>query len=93
MRPVLKTTLCGVPVSVYRRVAVGMSGSMDGLCHKYGGRFVISVRPGLSPQRELEVLIHELLHASDWTKDESWVHDTARDIATALSAMGYGRCV
>ena len=40
---------------------------------------------------ELETFLHEMLHASDWTKDESWVEDVAYDISKALWRLGYRR--
>lgn len=51
----------------------------------------IRLRKGMSEQRHLEVLIHECLHASDWSKDEAWVGEVARDVAIILSRMGYRR--
>jgi hypothetical protein len=49
------------------------------------------------PQLELDTLIHEMLHAlapfprEDWGKDhvETWVNDSASDIAIALWRLGY----
>lgn len=42
----------------------------------------------------LEVLIHEMLHAVDWHKDEhSFIEPVARDIAKVLWSLGYRRSV
>jgi hypothetical protein len=43
------------------------------------------------PKRLMEVVVHEMLHGSDWTKDESWVETTAEDIARVLWRLGYRR--
>jgi hypothetical protein len=39
----------------------------------------------------LEVILHELLHASDWSKDEEWVEEIAYDIAHVLWKLGWRR--
>jgi hypothetical protein len=50
----------------------------------------IRVRPSLRGQTELDTIIHELLHASAWdVLDESFVDQTATDIARALYKIGY----
>lgn len=49
----------------------------------------ISVHSGLRGERELEVLIHEMMHAADWSKDEDWVRDLAQDLAGVLWRLGY----
>ena len=41
------------------------------------------------PRRLLEVIIHECLHAADWSKAEEWVEPTAEDIARALWKAGF----
>lgn len=46
-------------------------------------RFIL-IAEGLSPERELDVFIHEMLHASVWDLDETAVAETATDIARAL---------
>ena len=89
-RPVFKGTICGNPVSVYRRVTKHMDEGDNGICCKRGGKFIVSIRPGLPRSRELEIIIHELLHAADWYKDEEWVEDAGNDIAKILVALGYG---
>lgn len=49
----------------------------------------IRIRSGLSEFDELDVMIHELLHISDWTKDETWVEETATEIAKILWKLGW----
>lgn len=49
----------------------------------------IKVALNLTGERKLDVLIHEMLHAADWHKDEAWVEQVASDIARALWRMGY----
>lgn len=51
----------------------------------------IRIRTGVSEKRELEVLIHEVLHAADWWKDERWVEEVGRDLARLLWRLGYRR--
>lgn len=53
----------------------------------------IRIANDLPPQEELEVIIHEALHACDWYKDEEWVELTAEDIARLLTKLGYRRQV
>jgi hypothetical protein len=36
----------------------------------------------------LRILIHEILHAADWSKDEKWVNDTSRSLARILEQVG-----
>tara|TARA_R110002020_G_scaffold249581_1_gene463517 strand:+ start:1486 stop:1764 length:279 start_codon:yes stop_codon:yes gene_type:complete len=40
-------------------------------------------------EEELEVLLHELLHAADWSKDEEWVEDASYDLAHILWKLGW----
>lgn len=41
------------------------------------------------PRRLLEVVVHECLHAADWSKAEEWIEPTAEDIARALWKIGF----
>jgi len=54
-------------------------------------RKTIRVNPDLPPERHLDVTLHELLHASDWHKDEEWVAQVATDVARVLWRLGYRR--
>ena len=49
----------------------------------------IRIANGLTPIEQLEVVIHECLHASDWFKDEEWIKVVAIDIARLLWKMGW----
>jgi len=49
----------------------------------------IQVSRSLTGERRLDVLIHEMLHAADWHKDEEWISTVASDIARALWRQGY----
>lgn len=44
----------------------------------------IILRKGLRRRKMVEAILHELLHAADWTKDEEWIHNTAYDMAREL---------
>jgi hypothetical protein len=50
---------------------------------------LIRIRRSLKGKRRLETVIHECLHAADWSKTEEWVAQTATDIAEILDEMGY----
>lgn len=57
----------------------------DGDCSSPEAKFKeIRIRRKLDLRRRRVVLIHELLHAADWHKDESWVETVAEDIERAL---------
>ena len=49
----------------------------------------IRIATDIKNQEELEVIIHELLHAADWSKDEDWVEVIADDIARTLWKLGW----
>jgi hypothetical protein len=49
------------------------------------------VREGLSEQDELRVALHEILHASDWWKEEAWVDDVSRAMSSVLWRLGWRR--
>jgi len=49
----------------------------------------IRISTDLQREEELEVVIHELLHASDWYKDEEWVEEIAQDISNILMRLGW----
>ena len=53
----------------------------------------IKIAPRLrkDQRRLMEVVVHELIHASDWSKDETWVEPVAEDIARVLWKLGYRR--
>lgn len=49
----------------------------------------IWIDPRLSVEHELEIVIHELLHAAFWDIDESVIEQVAKDFARVLWRMGY----
>lgn len=52
----------------------------------------IRIRKNLHGKEHLDVCIHEMLHAADWSKDENdWIAPVASDIASALWRLGYRR--
>ncbi len=53
----------------------------------------ISIARKLRGERQLEVLLHELLHASNWQLDEEHITQIAADIAHVLWRLGYRRQV
>jgi len=53
----------------------------------------IRISNSLLPQEELEVTIHEALHAADWYKDEEWITPVADDIARLLYNLGWRKVV
>lgn len=49
----------------------------------------IRIAKGLSSEKELEILLHEMLHAAFWNLDESTVDRVAKDFSKALIKLGY----
>lgn len=73
----------------YTLVRVHMP-TKNGLCdHPNTPDKKIRVCTSLKNKPELEIVLHELLHAVDFTKDEEWVHTAAHDIAQVLWRLGY----
>ena len=53
----------------------------------------IRIKQGMPDQEQLEILLHELLHASNWSLDEAHVGQVASDFARILTRLGYhSRC-
>jgi hypothetical protein len=64
----------------------------DGLCDKptdKGKRILVYDK--LSEEETLETVVHEVLHAADWWKDEEWIEHAANDLARILWRLGYRR--
>jgi len=58
---------------------------VDGLCNDGDCDPVIRLPKGFKRDRKsLEILVHEILHASNWGKTEKVVTRTAKDIARVL---------
>lgn len=51
----------------------------------------IRVHSQLKGQKELEVYLHEMLHACNWHLDEEWIEAAGHDLARALWRLGYRR--
>lgn len=51
----------------------------------------IRVDSRLGGVRELETIIHELMHAGNWFMDEEHVHLVSHDLARILDRLGYHR--
>lgn len=81
----------GQRFTVHRRAKVLVGGvEVDASCDPPDRtRRTICICDGLTPERELDVLIHEMLHAAYWDLDEAAIAETATDIAKALIALGY----
>jgi len=43
----------------------------------------------LKGEKQLEIILHECLHASDWHKDEEFIIEQSRDLARILWRLGY----
>ena len=59
----------------------------DGLCDM--ATRTIKVRKSLRGERQLDVIIHELLHGCHWDLDEAAIEETAEDLARVLWRLGY----
>lgn len=70
-----------------------LRGQAIGWCIPYSreSRRRLLIHDQLSPKETLRILIHEMLHACDPTKDESWVDESSRDMAEILWDLGYRR--
>jgi hypothetical protein len=51
----------------------------------------IRICPRLKGVERLEIELHEMLHGTDWHKDEEWVRCVSHDIAGVLWRLGYRR--
>lgn len=49
----------------------------------------IRIDSRLAGEKQLEILIHEALHALDWRADEFFIDRDARDLARLLWRFGY----
>lgn len=62
----------------------------DGWCDNTKKEIIIHNK--LPEKREMEILLHEYLHSSDWHKDEdSWIVPVARDLTDIMWRLGYRR--
>lgn len=49
----------------------------------------IHIDSRLKGQHQLEILLHEMMHACDWRADEEIITQQARDMARVLWKLGY----
>ena len=71
----------------WRLVREKLPPQIDGLCDP--NNRTLTIRPKLSGERELDVAIHEMLHACHDDLAEEAVTETASDIARCLWRLGY----
>jgi hypothetical protein len=64
-----------------------LDSQLDGLCD--ASNRTITVRPSLCGERELEVMIHEMLHACHWDLGDEAITETSEDLARVLFRLGY----
>jgi hypothetical protein len=84
MRPVNTHTFCGTTYDID-------FGSCYGSCDEPRPKnpTLWVDMENMSESKQLEILIHESLHASDWNKSEVMVTQTAKDISRFLWRLGY----
>ena len=88
----LQIEIFGEPITLRFVNRLGKKGKGDdGDCQPPGTENrTIRIRRGQKPQAELDTILHELMHAADWHKDEdSWVAHLAEVIADTLWKLGY----
>ncbi len=51
----------------------------------------IRIKRGQPPKEELDTTIHEVSHAADFSKSESWICVFSRDLTEILWSLGYRR--
>ena len=62
----------------------------DGRCeHPWQADKTITIKSGQNERDELETILHELLHAADWSKAEWWIEEVGHDIARILYRLGW----
>lgn len=86
MKPVKTVDLRGKRFSISRPKR--LERDTLGWCMKHG-RGKIAVAYSLNGEEELEILIHEMLHACYWDMDEEAITESAQSISKALWRLGY----
>lgn len=89
----MRFTILGKRWEFCRKKKVVVEGeAVDGSCDgpSVKGKKII-IDDSLSGQRELEVLIHEMIHASGWHIDHSYINQFSSDVARILTKLGYKR--
>ena len=73
-----------------KKYDIDLDDTIGGFCEfPFGGRPSLSVNVDLETRQALEFIIHEGLHACDYSKTEQLVAETAHDIARLLWRLGY----
>lgn len=49
----------------------------------------VIIHSALKGRKELEIIIHEVMHAGHWDMDEVAVEEFSKDLATILDRLGY----
>jgi len=81
----------GVPYRVvfHKRMPKGWA-KHDGYCSpRDSASPTVGIRRGMDDERELEVTIHEAIHACHWDLSEEAVEQTASDLGRMLWALGW----
>ena len=86
MKPVKTVNLRGKRFSISRPKRINPE--LLGWCINTG-KPKIAVAYSLDGEEELEIFIHEMLHACYWDMDEEAITDAAQSISKALWRMGY----
>ena len=67
-------------------------GPIDGSCdYPRGGKPSIRITAEPFTKQELEAIVHEALHAEDWSKAEEIVDRIAKEVSRFLWRLGYRR--
>ncbi len=72
-----------------RQYKIFLRKPVDGMCSTYTDERAIDIFTPLDTQNGLITLIHEGLHASNWTKSETDVDRTSKDIGRLLWRLGF----
>ena len=75
-----------------RRYRIDFDHGLDGWCDQYemNDRY-ISILAKPFTRNELITVLHELLHAEDWTKGEEPIDRISREIGKAMWGLGFRR--
>ena len=71
---------------------IEICGPTDGLCdYPRGGKPTLRILAEPHTKTELETIIHECLHAEDWSKSEEIIDRVSAEIARFLWRLEYKR--
>jgi hypothetical protein len=51
----------------------------------------IRIRSGMDDEETLDTVVHEMLHGAGWHIDEEFVTQFSRDVAAAITRLGWHR--